>query len=110
MRRARRARRGPPQPRRGAVRRASSPRSAASAEAVEDDLVGVELEAARQQPADPGRAGLHLEDAITAAAVEVMVVPLASELVARRRPGQLDGVQGAVLQQALDGTVDGGEA
>lgn len=51
-----------------------------------------------------------VEDTAAAFTMEMMVVSLVGPLVANRLAGDLDGSHEAVLQEAINGTVDGSDA
>src|SRR5579872_6974599 len=84
-----------------------SARAASSAEPEEDHLVALEREAGGEAPLEPERAPRDLEDAVAAAASEVVVVALARDLVAGRLAGKLDGLDPALREERLDRAVDG---
>jgi hypothetical protein len=81
-------------------------RPACGADAVEDDLVPLEVEATGYQTADTAGTRFDLEDAVTGPTVEVVVVALAGYLVTGGGTRQLDGAEPAVVEQRLDRAVD----
>src|SRR6185436_19662047 len=76
----------------------------------QEELVPLEAEAPRQQLAEGVRAALDVVHLPTVQAAEVVVVVLAGHLVPRRLTGQVYLSQEAVIEQLLDGPVDGGDA
>jgi hypothetical protein len=67
-------------------------------------------EALRRQAREVARAGVHIEDALTLPALEVVVMGVARGLEARVLARQVHGAQLALLHQPLEVAVDGGDA
>ncbi len=66
-------------------------------------------EAARREPAQVAGATGHVEDALAARALEVMVVLRFGDLVARRIAGQCDQTNPALRGEPLQVAIDRGE-
>jgi hypothetical protein len=84
--------------------------AAVEAAAVEEDLVGVELEAAGGEGLQVAGTSFDVEDAAAVVAVEVVVMAPAGDLVAGRLAGDVDGVDVAFGDEAFERAIDGSVA
>jgi hypothetical protein len=81
--------------------------AAFGAAAVQEELVSRELESPGEEPSQVSETRLRFEDAPAGAALEMMVVALPRELETRDLAGEVDGHYSALLDEGLDGAVDG---
>src|SRR5262245_33554831 len=70
----------------------------------------IELEPRGREIAEVPRAAVHFEDFSTTLAVEVVMVSLARQLLARRFARDLHGLHHARIREKLERPVDGGHA
>jgi hypothetical protein len=78
--------------------------------AIEHDLVPRHPEATRRERWKARDASEHLEDLTAPAAVEMVVMVLAGDLVSSRLARQVDRDEPPLLDQTADGAVDGRDA
>lgn len=85
-------------------------RHAGAAQAVEDDLVALGQEPRGGEVREVAGAVFDLEHPVAVAAVEVVVVVLAGQLVAGGGARQLDRVKAPFIEEATNRAVDRGDA
>lgn len=68
-----------------------------------------DLEARRGEIGQIARAGLDIEDPRALPALEVVVVPMCGQLIARALAGQINGLDDLFLDQGLQGPIDRGD-
>jgi hypothetical protein len=78
--------------------------------AVQHDLVPGHTEAARREPWNARDAAEHLEDLAAPAAVEMVVMVLAGDLISPGLAGQFDRHEPPLLDESAEGPVDGRDA
>jgi hypothetical protein len=84
--------------------------TASGTDAVQHDLVALELEAVRHERFQVGGTAVELEEPITRATHEVVVVCLAGHFITGRLAGKVDGDEPSLLGESLEVAVHGGNS